>query len=388
MEHVITNTIDITQRPLIHETPFDDITPTDVSEHGKPAAEEKEEDHHPVPYQLFVTLTMSPLEIASLIPLGAFALSKTTAQQKALTIWMTLAIMWVIIYPTIASAMTGYINMVDPEKEALVKLHQPESTMGLVQFLSIANIAFQYATPQQSQGYHIALASHFGIDNASIITKDGPSPSLWESLNTKFSKLHYVPKDNETIFLSIYDNHAGPKLDGGKLNGDRSHPGDTLERNYQGAHFKYFRRVNNESYLWDYTNALDNVHCIQGLRYQWGFSSVLTITFLICNTIWLVGIWITWVSLQNRSQFAKKRREMGKYRAAVDVAEAIGYELGPNLSALSDSALEAALKKRSPIRYQLMERPEVGNEKYPRIALSSQNPGGERVKLEFDREYV
>ena len=345
-------------------------------------------ESHPVPYQLFVTLTMSPLEIASLIPLGTFALSRTTAQQKALTILVTLAITWVIIYPTIASAMTGYINMVDPEKEALVKLHQPESTMSLVQFLSVANIAFQYAIPQQSQGYHIASASNFGIHNASIITKDGPSPSLWEYLNTEFSRIHYVARDNETIFLSFLDNQARLRLDGGKLGGRGSRVGDTLERTYHGAHFKYFRRVNNENYSWDYTNSLDNVLCIQGLRYQWGFSSVLTITFLICNTTWLVGMWITWVSLQHKSQFAKKRREMGKYRAAVDVGEAIRYELGPNLSAFSDSALEAALKNRSPVRYHVMESPGDGNRKMTRIGLSSEHPRGERVKLEFDKEYV
>ena len=221
----------------------------------------------------------------------------------------------------------------------------------------------------------------------------GPSSSLWEILNAKLSTIHYISKDNDTVFLSIYDNHGGSILgdirttnpDGlsGGLKGDY-----TDEDSIEGAHFEYFHIVNNVSYPWGYTESLDNVHCIQGLRYQWGFSSTLTITFLICNTTWLVGMWITWVSLQNKSQFAKKRREMGKYRAAVDIAEAIAHELGPNLSAFSDSALEAVLKKRPPIRYQVMERPGSGSEKVTGIGLSSENPGGKRVRLEFDKEYV
>lgn len=346
-------------------------------------------ESHPVSYQLFVSVTMSPIEIASLLPLGTLALSKSTTQQRALASWLTISVTWVIIYSPTASAMTGYINMVDPGKDALVKLHQPESTISLAEFLSVANVAFQWAVPQRSQGYRIVPASDFRIQNASIIAKDGPSSSLWEILNIKLSAMHYVSEDNDTVFLSIYDNHGGLTLEDFRMPGTGGLRGDDAQQdNNQGARFEYFHRVSNVSYPWGYTDSLDNVHCIQGLRYQWGFSSALTITFLICNTTWLVGMWITWVSLQNKSQFAKKRRKIGKYRAAIDIAKAITHELGPNLSAFPDSALEAVLKKRSPIRYHVQERPGPGNEKFPGIGLSSENPGGDRVRLEFDREYV
>ena len=92
-------------------------------------------ESHPVSYQLFVSVTMSPIEIATLSPLGTLAFSKSTTRQRALAVWLTMSIIWVIIYSPIASAMTGYINMVDPEKEALVKLHQSNTTMGLVEIL-------------------------------------------------------------------------------------------------------------------------------------------------------------------------------------------------------------------------------------------------------------
>ena len=151
-----------------------------------------------------------------------------------------------------------------------------------------------------------------------------------------------------------------------------------------GIVFLYLRYLNNATYPWNYTYSIDNVLCVQGLGYQWGFSSVLTSIFLGCNTVWVIGMAITWRSL-SRSEFIKKRRTMGKYRATVDLAEAIKEELGSNLCVLSDAALERELKERASIRYHVYEETEGA---HPYIGLSSTNPQGQKVRLEYGKLYV
>ena len=319
-------------------------------------------ESRPVPYKSFVSATMSPVDITTIGPLSHLVVAGFTVEQKCLAAWLILAISWLVIFPTIASAMTGYINRVDPRIDALVMLHEPGVFMNLTEFSNLSHDAYQYTNECDVLLSELPPSS-LGIDNETIITQYGPEFVLWNAL---YNLSHH------TAFYS----RSSPILYYPNISSDA------------GACFIGLRYVSNEIYPWNYTDSLENVLCLQGSDYQWGFSSTLIIVFLICNTIWLIGMFITLESVSRQSQFVKKRRQMGKYRAAVDLAEIIKKELGPNLSAFSDSDLETELKTRPPIRYHVLQQSGHLGERHEHIGLSSDNPNSHQVLLEYEKEYV
>ena len=322
-------------------------------------------ESRPVPYSLFVGATLSPIDLTTIGPLSHLLRAKFTMQHECLAAWLILSIVWVIAFPTIAGAMTGYINRVDPRDDTLVVLHQSGLYMNITDFFNPAYNAYRYANNCESFVSNIP-PSGFGINYETIVTQNSSDPTLWNFLggSSRFTSSFLV--ESPQLILD----HTNVSLPPGA-----------------GACFQSFRYINNEIYAENYTDSLDNVQCLQGLGYQWGFSSTLIIVFLICNTIWLTGTFVTLESLSRQSEFVKKGRRMGRYRAVVDLAEAIGTELGSSLSAYSDQDLEKALKGRDPVRYHVRQYLR-GGRRFMHVGLSPDHPNGEKVVLEFDRKYA
>ena len=323
-------------------------------------------ESQPVTYRFFVNTVMSPIGFTSLSPLGSFVFSRTSVHHKLLAIWMTIAVIWVLLFPSIAGAMTGYVNRVNPDTGTMVKLQDTGDYLNLTDFLGKGEIVFKYESGQIPPA---VLPQKYGVDETTVITDDGANSELWKGLNhTLHKRPDFSSFEPATLWYCPSMNISSTCTEGDF-----------------GAVFLYLRYVNNATYQWNYTSSIDNVLCIQELGYQWGFSSVLTSIFLGCNTAWIVGMAVTWRGLLSQSEFTKKRRTMGKYRATVDLAEAIKEELGSNLCVLSDAALERELKERAAIRYHVHAETE---ETHLHIGLSSINPQGHEVRLEYDKLYV
>ena len=96
-----------------------------------------------VTYGFFVGTIMSPIGITSLNPLGSFAISKTNVHHKLLAIWMIIAVIWVVLFPSIAGAMTGYINRVKPDTGTMVRLQETGNYLNLTDFLNNGETVFK-----------------------------------------------------------------------------------------------------------------------------------------------------------------------------------------------------------------------------------------------------
>lgn len=116
--------------------------------------------------------------------------------------------------------------------------------------------------------------------------------------------------------------------------------------------------------------------------YQWGFSGEWIIMVSALNSVWVFELWILWLDAEWKSQFTRKGRRMGTYRAIADIADAMKGDLGENFCAYLQKELAAALKRRGPIKYYVGRgaKGEVGH-----IGLSSRY--SERANLEWDKEY-
>ncbi len=82
------------------------------------------------------------------------------------------------------------------------------------------------------------------------------------------------------------------------------------------------------------------------------------------------------------SEFCKKRRRLGTWRAIADIAEAMREELGPDICAYSEEELYEALEKRPPVKYYSTRATE---DQPGYIGLSSRQSG--QLNLQWNQEY-
>ena len=173
---------------------------------------------------------------------------------------------------------------------------------------------------------------------------------------------------------------------------------DTDPNACEQYHYQFYDHLLNESYSavrkWVeiprdtprplfYTEFPENFNCVAEQNiYEWGFSSEWVLIAGCLNSLWLFGLWILWLDSDTQSQFCKKGRRMGTYRAIVDIAEAIREDLGENLAAYSEEELAAALRQQSKIKYYVTEPKE---DSLAHIGLSSRK--SDKIELSWDLAY-
>ena len=84
----------------------------------------------------------------------------------------------------------------------------------------------------------------------------------------------------------------------------------------------------------------------QEKTYQWGFSGLLLFLAIVLTTIWAMGMWAMWLDAYYQSNLDFYGRQLGRFRAALDLAEVFQRELGENsdINQLSDQALRRRTK--------------------------------------------
>jgi hypothetical protein len=88
-----------------------------------------------------------------------------------------------------------------------------------------------------------------------------------------------------------------------------------------------------------------------------------------------------WVHMNRKSELCQKGRQLGKYRAVVDLAEAIRYDLGNDICAYSEKELESELAKFSGVKSGVSYRDNICH-----IGLSSKEDS-EALKLRYGDVY-
>lgn len=68
-------------------------------------------------------------------------------------------------------------------------------------------------------------------------------------------------------------------------------------------------------------------NCQQTATYKWGFSFLLLFLVLIFFMIWIIGTYILWIDAYLHSRLDIAKREMGLYRAVLDVSSVIQSDL-------------------------------------------------------------
>lgn len=290
-----------------------------------------------VSYELFARASMDSTTIFSIGPLLTSIFRRPSSAYKithrVMMAWSTLSVLWVGFYLTLLSAMTGYVA----NTQALVRLAEGGRLIDFKDFYSTSEMAFRPLSNEPS----LDSQSASSLPIADTINISGPNTTLFTELSSD-----YKSRPNWFDF-----------------------PIDVGNQTYMA----YFA-INNFSYPCSYPQYSQNVLCADTNTYQWGISFNLTIIAIIANGLWTIGTYAIWMHLKRKSEFRRKRRQIGKSRAVIDMAEAIMNELGPHTCGYSEKEIEAELKKRPPIRYQVFEDDERDE---AHIGLSSVQNGGD-----------
>lgn len=78
-------------------------------------------------------------------------------------------------------------------------------------------------------------------------------------------------------------------------------------------------------------------------RYSYGFSTLIWKIICGLHMVWIFGMYNLWLDAIRKSQLCQAGCRVGKYRAIIDIGEALKEDLGPNTCAYSGDELRAAL---------------------------------------------
>ena len=298
-----------------------------------------------VSYDLYTTLTFSWTSFFSLYSLFKAFRMKNRFLHKTVMVVLAINIIWVGSYPTIMGAMTGYIA----NNDINVRL-----TDG--RYLSWTD--FFHSEPVYDCGK--ACLVPFG---GTTFRKDDPNATLWEELK----KLDHTPDYpiERNIFYHVLNKPKAPSIK-----------------------FEVTYRIGNATYDYAYTQQPGVIQCIANQTYRWGFCTKFIYIAAAGNAFWALSNFSIWLLVNRKSELCKKGRRLGKYRAAMDMAEVVVQELGPNICAYNDKELEAALEQRPPVKYTALASTDGNSaeDRPPHVGLSRGESGG-AVKLAFGTIY-
>jgi hypothetical protein len=83
--------------------------------------------------------------------------------------------------------------------------------------------------------------------------------------------------------------------------------------------------------------------CQQTTKYRWGFSFLLLFIVLIFLNVWIVGTYVLLLDVYLHSRLHIVKRDMGIYRAALDISSVIQDNVDSDVNALTSNTI---LKKR------------------------------------------
>ena len=101
--------------------------------------------------------------------------------------------------------------------------------------------------------------------------------------------------------------------------------------------------------------------CQQTATYKWGFSFLLLFIVLVLFIVWILGTYFLWLDAHLHSRLDMVKRDMGLYRAALDLASVIQSDLDKDIDPLTPN--------------RVLDKNIKANKKAGRISLQHLNGG-------------
>ncbi|XPS79015.1 hypothetical protein M3J07_011022 [Ascochyta lentis] len=333
-------------------------------------------------YKMFASVT---LQTTSLTTLGVLAKEFLCFGEKS---WrrffrwlamfcMLISTLYVLAFPTLMAAMTGYITTYEPYVEDynhnLVEWKKVDEIVG---FISGADgIGFDethiWVTSQDEKLLHAVDAFISKYTNAN-------NTQTYENTVVDKTQKYNTPgqKSNVTIFqagagtnwefenvvTTVRNSNVSitTYLSTGKPFGDTIAP---LEQ-YYSITGRYGDQYNS-------TYIKNHSSCKPSESYQWGFSYIFLFMVSIFNFLWSVIMFCMWLDTRRGSRMYKNGRRPGLLRSVLDLSAAIREDLGAEADDLEEEDLRRKLVRsggalmvpKEELRVRRAETGELGTRK-------------------------
>ena len=131
----------------------------------------------------------------------------------------------------------------------------------------------------------------------------------------------------------------------------------------------------NVSYSWEAISEGGQCRQTDPPSYAWGFSFLLLFITVLFTAIWSIGIYIMWLDAHLNSRYDRAGREMGTYRAALDLARAMRKDMGEEATEnLSNTELKERVKRHlngGRISFELLDSADIDRHRLPMTRITS-----------------
>ncbi|KAF2730980.1 hypothetical protein EJ04DRAFT_584472 [Polyplosphaeria fusca] len=258
-----------------------------------------------------VFLDKEPTVMSSLYLIRDFATRRGLQSKIAMT-FVTFTMTYILFFPTLTSAMTGYSTD--------VQAYIPDSSKNFLPFESFKPVLYivhdgtrvnqtsDYRVTPYKSAIDVSKYGFFGLNN-------GNSPNLSSIFNNKTI-------DSPVLNISAYFLPSHKIFYGNSW----AYPASV---NYP------FRNESNALWtsaqeLYDYTYISQNGQCQSTKDYKWGASFIQLFVWMNLMLIWSVGIYFMWLKAHKVLQQCGDKEIAGKYKAVLELATAIQENLEPH----------------------------------------------------------
>ena len=359
----------------------------------------------PVSYGTFEAVTLQHGSLSSNFKLARDLLKNRTAQARAAMLWIIISACFVLAFPTILSAMSGYSANIGSFVEVDDGTMVPYSNFTLVRYIvhdahriddslgkdymvttggngngggivhledyQYSDYCTDFAYPHQGDNatdmdwsdtdhhpickfyWHVSeYAYNYGFlglnQTKSIFNNSGKLVNLTE------------PSLNITAFFWKQDWIVGGSSDGSDwwdwpfgyywISEDQDKP----FHNFTDPLFT------NDQYVYELEELNLRGRCQQAnTSYRWGFSFLILFWFVILSLVWSVGMYVLWLDAYFHSRFDRAGRSMGLQRAILDLAYCMQKDVDEEgREMLSNPKLQRKIRrdlKGGRITYEMLE---------------------------------
>ncbi|KAF2140405.1 uncharacterized protein K452DRAFT_360019 [Aplosporella prunicola CBS 121167] len=281
-----------------------------------------EMETHPASYAFFTSISFNTTSI----PTVFYAVKHTARRCRQnwnlksflYGIGISLSILYVIAFPTLISATTGYSTSQEPA------VNMEDGTIVLLS--KFQSCAYVIIDGSRIEGYP---------DNFCV-------KESWGSIYSKKAEYPHNPYASTESYYNNYIKQEGPSSGLSFFSGEQIRlEGALLNIELNGYAFEnktYSGKVLEEKGFCKPDDAQDKM-------YQWGFSYLLLLIMVLLTYAWTAIILMLRWDTKRHSRLAKSKRGLGTYRAILDISRAMQVQLGDKSQYFTNKELEKRLEK-------------------------------------------
>ncbi|KAK2760948.1 hypothetical protein FQN54_002190 [Arachnomyces sp. PD_36] len=285
---------------------------------------------HPTSYKLFAAVAFEPISLTALGSLGKECLALDQSSWKRFFRWLTmlcmlLSTLYVLGFPTLVSAMTGYTTTYGAYIE--------DNDGNLVEYGKFDAIDYIVHDSSRIGAYDRPLL---------VTSRDGP---LWEAVVNYMKRSGTYSENDQPSDIEVLPQPSKWELDGSTIDLDSPTLNITfLDEDTVRAERQYtYEGRQGTVYSWPY--MLEHGSCQPGRTYQWGFSYIFLFMMSIYNCIWTFIMCGMWIDTRRASHMYRSGHRPGLLRSVMDMSSAIREELGEEAQHYSNDELEWCLRE-------------------------------------------